>query len=72
MGVTSTALMLGNMLGPLVGGAMAGVFGLRTVFFVSSAVFFLILFALWPRIEEPARGVPVERPAEPIPAPGVS
>lgn len=56
MGVTSTALMLGNMLGPLVGGALAGVFGLRAVFFLSGAVFFVVLLALWPRIEEPERG----------------
>ena len=56
MGVTSTALMLGNMLGPLVGGVVAGVFGLRAVFFVSGAVLFFILFGLWPRIEEPEHG----------------
>ncbi len=56
MGVTSTALMLGNMLGPLVGGVLAGVFGLRAVFFVSGAVFFVVLFGLWPRIEEPGHG----------------
>lgn len=56
IGVTSTALMLGNMLGPLVGGAMAGVFGFRAVFFLSSAVFFVILGALWPKIVEPERG----------------
>lgn len=65
LGVTSTALMLGNMLGPLAGGALAGVFGFRTVFFVSSAVFFVILFGLWPRLEEPARGAPLPEPAPP-------
>ncbi len=51
---------------------MAGVFGLRAVFFVSGAVFFLILFGLWPRIEEPTRGATAERPREPLPAAGVS
>lgn len=55
MGVTSTALMLGNLMGPLVGGAVAGAFGLRTVFFLSTAVFVLIFFALHPRIVEPER-----------------
>ena len=55
LGGTSTALMLGNMGGPLVGGALAGVFGMRAVFFVSSAVFFVILAGLWPRIVEPER-----------------
>ncbi|HEU4726028.1 MAG TPA: MFS transporter [Candidatus Eisenbacteria bacterium] len=56
MGVTSTALMMGNMMGPLVGGALAGVFGIRAVFVLSGAVFFLVLLGLWPRIEEPERG----------------
>jgi len=56
LGVTSTALMLGNMMGPLAGGALAGVFGHRTVFFVSSAVFFVILLGLWPKVQEPERG----------------
>ncbi len=56
LGVTSTALMMGNMMGPLVGGALAGVFGIRAVFFLSGAVFFVVLLGLWPRIEEPERG----------------
>jgi DHA1 family multidrug resistance protein-like MFS transporter len=55
LGVTSTALMLGNMGGTLSGGALAGVFGFRPVFFVSSILFFVILLGLWPRIEEPER-----------------
>src|SRR5687767_4251922 len=53
MGVTSTALMLGNLMGPLVGGAVAGSFGHRSVFFLATAVFILLLAA--PRLEEPAR-----------------
>ncbi|HEU4333507.1 MAG TPA: MFS transporter [Candidatus Eisenbacteria bacterium] len=55
LGVTSTALMLGNMAGPLVGGTIAGVFGLRAVFILSGVVFFAVLWGLWPRIEEPDR-----------------
>jgi MFS family permease len=47
--------MLGNMGGTLSGGALAGVFGFRPVFFVSSILFFVILLGLWPRIEEPER-----------------
>jgi len=53
LGVTSTALMLGNLVGPLLGGAVAGAFGLRSVFFLSGAVFLLILFRFLPRLEEP-------------------
>jgi len=55
LGVTSTALMMGNLTGPLVGGAIAGSFGLRSVFFVSTGVFAVISFLLLPRIQEPAR-----------------
>lgn len=58
MGVTSTALMLGNLMGPLVGGAIAGALGLRSVFFLSAGVFLLILFGLHPRVVEPERAVP--------------
>ncbi len=62
LGVTSTALMLGNLVGPLAGGTIAGIFGLRSVFFMSTGVFLVILFALLPRIHEPPRG---EVPREP-------
>ena len=58
MGVTSTALMLGNLLGPLVGGAVAGSWGLRPVFFVSAAGFFAILMFLVPRIQDPHPAAP--------------
>ena len=58
MGVTSTALMLGNLMGPLVGGAVAGALGLRSVFFLSAATLFVILFGLHPRLLEPERAAP--------------
>ncbi len=63
MGVTSTALMLGNLMGPLVGGAVAGKFGLRSVFFLSTAVFFAILVGLFPRVVDPSRPVEEAKPA---------
>jgi DHA1 family multidrug resistance protein-like MFS transporter len=55
LGVTSTAMMLGNMAGPLLGGTVAGVFGLRAVFIVSGIVLFAIYWTLWPRLQEPDR-----------------
>lgn len=55
LGITSTALMLGNLVGPLLGGIIAGAFGLRSIFFVSAAVFLAILVFLLPRIQEPER-----------------
>ncbi len=55
LGITSTALMLGNLMGPLLGGAIAGAFGLRSIFFVSTAVFVAITLFLLPRVREPER-----------------
>jgi DHA1 family multidrug resistance protein-like MFS transporter len=55
MGVTSTALMLGNLTGPLIGGAVAGSFGLRSVFVLATAVLAVLLLTLYPRMVEPAR-----------------
>ena len=62
MGVTSTALMIGNLMGPLVGGAVAGKFGLRSVFFLSTAVFLAILVGLYPRVVDPSRPVEEAKP----------
>ena len=53
LGITSTALMLGNLMGPLLGGVIAGAYGLRSIFFVSTAVFLAITLFLLPRIREP-------------------
>jgi DHA1 family multidrug resistance protein-like MFS transporter len=62
MGVTSTALMLGNLTGPLVGGALAGHFGLRSVFFLSAGVLVLLLLAVHPRLREPQEAGPDRAP----------
>ena len=58
MGVTSTALMVGNLLGPLSGGAMAAAFGLRSVFFLATGALVVVLALLFPRIREPERSAP--------------
>ncbi len=55
LGVTSTAVMLGNLCGPLLGGAVAAGLGHRSVFFLSTFVFAVILVFLLPRIQEPER-----------------
>lgn len=67
MGVTSTALMLGNLMGPLVGGAVAGRLGLRSVFFLSAAVLLAILLVLHPGVREPDP-LPAATPESPAPA----
>ena len=48
MGVTSTALMLGNLCGPLVGGAVAGSFD-WSVFVLATGVFVVLLVGVYPR-----------------------
>jgi DHA1 family multidrug resistance protein-like MFS transporter len=68
MGVTSTALMLGNLMGPLVGGAVAGSFGLRAVFVLSTAMFVVLFAALYPRLQEPARPESMRPDAETVSA----
>lgn len=65
MGVTSTALMMGNLTGPLIGGAVAGSFGLRSVFVLATAVFVALLALLYPRMAEPARSESVRPEREP-------
>jgi MFS family permease len=67
MGVTSTALMLGNLMGPLVGGAVAGRLGLRSVFFLSTAALLIILVILFPGVREP-EPLPAATPEPPVPA----
>jgi DHA1 family multidrug resistance protein-like MFS transporter len=70
MGVTSTALMLGNLMGPILGGAAAGSFGLRSVFVLATAVFAGLLAFLYPRMAEPARTeapAPRDASAETVP-----
>jgi len=55
MGVTSTALMLGNLMGPLIGGAVAGSLGLKSVFFLATGVFLALWAGLYPLMAEPGR-----------------
>jgi MFS family permease len=46
-GFNSSALSLGNMMGPITGGALSGVFGIRGIFIMSC--FMLLANALWVR-----------------------
>jgi MFS transporter, DHA1 family, multidrug resistance protein len=51
-GITSSAMFLGNSLGPLSGGAVAAVFGLRWVFLITAAVLFANLVWVYYRVPE--------------------
>jgi MFS transporter, DHA1 family, multidrug resistance protein len=51
-GITSSAMFLGNSLGPLTGGAVAAAFGLRWVFLITAAVLFANLIWVYHRVPE--------------------
>ncbi|MGH7045524.1 MAG: MFS transporter [Stellaceae bacterium] len=51
-GITASAMFLGNSLGPLSGGAVAAVFGLRWVFLVTGAVLLANLVWVYYRVPE--------------------
>ncbi len=51
-GITSSAMFLGNSLGPLSGGAVAAAFGLRWVFLVTGAVLLANLLWVFYRVPE--------------------
>jgi len=51
-GITSSAMFLGNSLGPLSGGAVAAAFGLHWVFLITGAVLFANLIWVYCRVPE--------------------
>jgi DHA1 family multidrug resistance protein-like MFS transporter len=51
-GITSSAMFLGNSLGPLSGGAVAAAFGLHWVFLVTGAVLLANLIWVYRRVPE--------------------
>src|SRR5205807_2929960 len=51
-GMTSSAMFLGNSLGPLMGGAIAASFGLRWVFLLTAAVMAANLVWVYCRVPE--------------------
>ena len=51
-GISSSAMFLGNSLGPLSGGAVAAAFGLRWVFLVTGAVLLANLIWVYYRVPE--------------------
>ncbi len=60
-GLTATPIMLGNVIGPLAGGALQAVFGFRSIFFVTGTLLFLVAVAVFKVVQDP-RGL---RPALP-------
>ncbi|MBI1805519.1 MAG: MFS transporter [Ignavibacteria bacterium] len=52
IGIASSLAVLGNMLGPLAGGFIAGHFGTTAVFTVNSTIFILMSFIIWKYLAE--------------------
>ena len=61
LGVLSTGTMAGSLLGPLIGGVLPGLIGLRETFFLAGGVIFIAFLATCFLIREDARPPPAER-----------
>jgi MFS transporter, DHA1 family, multidrug resistance protein len=67
MAIASSLTVLGNLLGPILGGAVAGAWGLTAVFFVNSALLIGAGILVWRMFEEPVPIVPSGIPGRGIP-----
>ena len=53
LGILQSGLTVGNVIGPLIGGMLATMFGMRTSFYLGGAVLFIITLVFWFYIPEP-------------------
>ena len=53
LGILQSGLTAGNVIGPLIGGVLASMFGMRTSFYLGGAVLFMITLVFWFYIPEP-------------------
>lgn len=58
--IASSMTILGNMIGPVLGGLVASFTGIREMFLVNSALALLVSFIIWRQLEEPGK-----QPADP-------
>ena len=56
--IASSMTILGNMLGPVLGGLVASVTGIREMFLVNSVLALLVSFVIWKQMEEPGKQQP--------------
>ena len=66
MSIASSLTILGNMLGPVVGGLVAGHFGIISSFIVNSAMLLVLSFVVWKYLTE-ASPPPGENPPTEVP-----
>ncbi len=57
-GLTSTPIMLGNVVGPLAGGMLQAAFGIRSIFFVTGGLLLAVAVCSHWLVREPARAGP--------------
>ena len=55
MGIMQTGLVIGGIVGPLMGGTLAHLFGMRMSFVVSALIIFGATFAVWCLVTEPRK-----------------
>jgi MFS family permease len=67
MAIASSLTVLGNLLGPIIGGAIAGAQGLTAVFFANSVLLVGASILVWRSFEEPAPIVPTGTTGRGIP-----
>ncbi len=53
LGIFQTGLILGNVVGPFLGGAVESIVGMRPVFYVSGVAVFLATVSVWLFVKEP-------------------
>jgi MFS family permease len=64
MAIASSMTIFGNLIGPLLGGMVAGAFGITAPFVVNSILLFVASTAVWMFLRDPERQVPA--PADPL------
>ncbi len=64
LGILQAGLTCGNVVGPLVGGSLATLFGMRASFFVAGSLLTIITLVFMFYIPEPPKPMPVKKQAE--------
>ncbi len=67
MAIASSMTIFGNLIGPSIGGVVAGDLGITAPFAVNSILLFMVSYAVWVFLRDPERTTPpVEGVAEPV------
>jgi MFS family permease len=64
--IASSMTVLGNMIGPVLGGLVASFTGIREMFLVNSAMALLLSLIIWRHMEEPEKQLAETDPEFPV------